>query len=118
VVVGEVVGEEEEGILLVQFVEAGEVDGEDVEVVAVLFEDRGCEGKGLFETALCEEEFCFGEEDVGIGGEVVMSREGFCGCGELFGVFVFRQSRGVEHPRKVCCFLRRGAVVGGYGVEI
>ena len=37
------------------------VDGE---VVFVGFQDRGCEGEGLLEAALCEEELGFRQEEV------------------------------------------------------
>lgn len=52
-------GEEEEGVCLGEFVQAGEVEGVDGEVVFVVVEDGGCEGESLSETALGEEEFCF-----------------------------------------------------------
>jgi len=68
----EAVGEEEEGVCFGEFVEAGEVQRVDGEVVFVGVEDGGGDGEGLLEAALGEEEFGFGEEEIGVRGEVVV----------------------------------------------
>ena len=57
--VGEAVGEEEEGICLVELVQASEVEGVDGEIIFVGVKDGGGDGEGLFEAALSEEEFRF-----------------------------------------------------------
>lgn len=87
--IGEAVGEEEEGVFFVQFVQAGEVEGEEGEVVLVGVEDGGGDCKGLLEAALGEEELGFGEEEVRVRVKVVVLGEGFDGVGEFRGVFVF-----------------------------
>jgi len=108
--VGEAVGKEEEGVDLVEFVQACEVEGEDGKVVRVAGEDRGGEGEGLFEATLGEKEFGFREEEVRVGGEVVVSGEGFRGVVEVRGVFVFGEACCVEH------FCELGGFLGGRGV--
>ena len=111
--VGEPVGEEEERVGFGEFVQAGEVEGVDGEVVSVGGEDGGGYRQGFFEAALGEEELGFGEEEVGIRGEVVVRGEGFGGVGEVGGVFVFGEAGGVEHLCELGGFLRNGRVFGG-----
>lgn len=66
---------EEESVRLGKLVEAGEVERVDREIVFIGIEDGGCQGQRLLETTLCEEEFRFREEKIGIGGEIVMRAE-------------------------------------------
>ena len=68
----EPVREEEKGVCFGEFVQAGEVEGVDSEVVFVGREDGGGYGEGFFEAALSEEKLGFGKEEVGVGGEVVV----------------------------------------------
>jgi hypothetical protein len=53
------VSEEEESVLVAEFVEASEVDGQAGKVISVGLEDVGCELEGFAEFAVCEEEVCF-----------------------------------------------------------
>lgn len=59
--VRETVRKEEKGICLVKLMEASEVKGVDCEIILVCIKDGGCNGKGLFEAALCEQKFRFRE---------------------------------------------------------
>lgn len=60
--VREAVGEQEEGVCLGEFVQTGEVEGVDGEVVFVGFEDGGGEVEGFLEAALSEEQVGFCKE--------------------------------------------------------
>lgn len=93
--------------------QACEVEGEDGEVVGVAGKDRGGEREGLFEATLGEKEFSFREEEVGVGGEVVVRGESFCGVVEVGGVFVFGEAGCVKHFRELGGFLRGGGVGSG-----
>lgn len=111
--VGEVVGEEEEGVGFGEFVQAGEMERVDGEVEIVGGEDGCGYGEGFFEAALGEEELGFGQEEVGVGGEVVVRGQGFGGVDEVGGIFVFGEAGGVEHLCELGGFLRSGRVFGG-----
>ena len=55
----EAMGEEEQMVCLLQFVEAGEVEGEEGEIVLVYVKDRGGDSESLLEATLGEEELGF-----------------------------------------------------------